>query len=251
MSSQEVSLNESNKFEESKTEAQNRLAENVHSIRRKIKASCERSDRNPDEVRICAVTKNRPVEAIKALHKEGIQLIGENRVQEAERKYRFLPDDCRIHLIGHLQSNKTSLAVRLFDGIQSVDRAKIVEYLQRHCSKRDLTMPVFLQVNVSGESSKFGVAPEDVESVLEQIEQASSLTVKGLMTMAPYVDNPEEVRPIFAGLREIRDRCRGEFKSLSPGELSMGMTQDYQIAVEEGATLVRVGRGFFTDTEWE
>lgn len=227
------------------------LAKNVRRIRQEIADACERVDRDPDDVRICAVTKNRPIDAIEALHEEGITHIGENRVQEAERKFRFLPDRCHMDLVGHLQSNKTSLAVQLFDGMQSVDRLKIVDYLQRHCEKRDLQLPVLLQVNASGESSKFGVPPDDVQRVIEELFDADALDVRGFMTMAPYVDDPEDVRPIFTRLREIRDRYAEEYPEHSPVELSMGMTQDYPVAVEEGSTIVRIGRGFFDGTEWE
>ncbi len=227
------------------------LRSNISAIRDRIKAACERAGRDPEEVRICAVTKTRPPEAIQALADADFTLIGENRVQEAERKYRFLPDGCELHLIGHLQSNKTSLAVRLFDAVQSVDRPKIVEYLQRHCQKRDLNMPVYVQVNVSGEESKFGAPPENVGAILEKIGESDALTVRGFMTMAPYVDNPEEVRPIFERLRSLRDRHRDGTGELSLEHLSMGMTQDYPIAVEEGATMVRIGRGLFEDTSWE
>lgn len=229
----------------------NQLAENVRRIRENIADACERAGRDSDEVQICAVTKNRPIEAIDALKDEGITYIGENRVQEAERKFRFLPEDCRMDLVGHLQSNKTSTAVQLFDGMQSVDRLKIVDYLQRHCEKRDLQLPVYLQVNASGETSKFGVEPEDVKPVLEEIIEADALTPRGFMTMAPYVDDPEDVRPLFTRLREIRDRFADEYTEHEMGELSMGMTQDYPVAVEEGSTLVRIGRGFFNGTEWE
>lgn len=227
------------------------LAENVRRIRQEIAEACERSGRDPEDVQICAVTKNRSVEAILALRELGIDLIGENRVQEAERKYRFLPDDCEVHLVGHLQSNKTSLAVRLFDGMQSVDRLKIVDYLQRHCSKRDIELPVFVQVNLSGEESKYGVAPDQVEPMLEEVGQSDTLDLRGFMTMAPYVEDPEEVRPIFARLRELREEYQEDVDEMSLDELSMGMTQDFPIAVEEGATVVRIGRGFFEDTEWE
>ncbi len=226
---------------------------NLAEIRNRIEAACDRADRDPDGVRICAVTKTRPAEAIQALVDAGITLIGENRVQEAERKYRFLPDECDLHLIGHLQSNKTSLAVRLFDAVQSVDRPKIVDYLQRHCDKRDLEMPVFIQVNASEEESKFGAAPDQVGAILDELNDADDLFPKGFMTMAPYVDNPEDVRPIFERMRSLRDEHESRFEvdSDEPVHLSMGMTQDYPVAVEEGSTLVRIGRGLFENTSWK
>jgi pyridoxal phosphate enzyme (YggS family) len=244
-------LNDSNPVNQTDAPQSEQLAENVRQIRQEITEACERADRDPEEVQICAVTKNRPIDAIEALNDEGLTYIGENRVQEAERKFRFLPDDCRMDLVGHLQSNKTSLAVQLFNGMQSVDRLKIVDYLQRHCEKRDLHLPVFLQVNASGETSKFGVPPEDVKPVLDELMEAEALDVRGFMTMAPYVDDPEEVRPIFSRLREMRDRYSDEYGEEAPVELSMGMTQDYPVAVEEGSTVVRIGRGFFDGTEWE
>lgn len=244
-------MNDSNPVNQTDAPQSEQLAENVRQIRQEITEACERADRDPEEVQICAVTKNRPIDAIEALNDEGLTYIGENRVQEAERKFRFLPDDCRMDLVGHLQSNKTSLAVQLFNGMQSVDRLKIVDYLQRHCEKRDLHLPVFLQVNASGETSKFGVPPEDVKPVLDELMEAEALDVRGFMTMAPYVDDPEEVRPIFSRLREMRDRYSDEYGEEAPVELSMGMTQDYPVAVEEGSTVVRIGRGFFDGTEWE
>lgn len=227
------------------------LRSNLAEIRDRIDDACHRAGRDSDDVQICAVTKTRPAEAIQALTDEGISLIGENRVQEAERKYRFLPEDCELHLIGHLQSNKTSLAVRLFDAVQSVDRPRIVDYLQRHCDKRDLEMPVYVQFNLSGESSKFGVPPDEAGPLLEKVDAAEALSLTGFMTMAPYVDNPDEVRPLFQQLRTLKDQFQNTHDDLSLDHLSMGMTQDYHVAVEEGATLVRIGRGLFENTSWE
>ncbi len=228
-----------------------RIKQNLETIRDRIRDACDRSDRSPDDVSICVVTKTRPAEAIDLLVDNGIERIGENRVQEAERKYRWMPDDLSIHLVGHLQSNKTSTAVQLFDVVQSVDRTKIVDHLQRHCEKRDLTKEVLVQVNVADEENKHGAKTDDVSGLVDEVNRSENLRLIGFMTMAPYTEDPEETRPVFAQLRDIRNRA-AERLDRSEGKLhlSMGMTQDYPVAVEEGATIIRPGRAVFEDTSF-
>jgi pyridoxal phosphate enzyme (YggS family) len=213
---------------------------NVREVQRHITQACERSHRSPDEITLVAVTKGVEALAIKAAYDCGIRDFGENRVQEAEGKIGQLSDfkpDVTWHMVGHLQSNKAKAAVELFDIIHSVDSIKLAEILSRRAEKN---MPILLQVNVSGEVSKSGFAAGEIARIIEEVRQLSNLKVVGLMTIAPLTADPEEVRPVFRKLRELRD-------SLGLEHLSMGMTDDFEVAIEEGATMLRIGRAIFSD----
>ena len=211
---------------------------NIKEVHRCIARACERSRRSPDEITLVAVTKGFEVPEIRAAFDSGIVNFGENRVQDAEGKISQLADlrpEVTWHMVGHLQSNKAKIAVELFDIIHSVDSIKLAEILNRRAQK---TLSVLLEVNVSGEATKGGFSGAGTEAAVKEIKGLPNLKVLGLMTVAPFVADPEEVRPVFRKLRELRD-------SLGLEHLSMGMTDDFEVAVEEGATMLRIGRAIF------
>ncbi|MCJ7515122.1 MAG: YggS family pyridoxal phosphate-dependent enzyme [Dehalococcoidia bacterium] len=213
---------------------------NIKEVKRRMAQACERSRRSPDEITLVAVTKGFEVPAIRAAFDSGIKDFGENRVQEAEEKIAQLKDlrsAVTWHMVGHLQSNKAKSAVELFDIIHSVDSIKLAEILNRRAEK---PLPVLLEVNVSGEVTKAGFSLGGLAAAVKEIGQLPNLKLMGLMTVAPFVADPEEVRPVFRKLRELRD-------SLGLKHLSMGMTDDFEVAIEEGATMLRIGRAIFGD----
>jgi pyridoxal phosphate enzyme (YggS family) len=212
------------------------VAQRLALVQERVARAAERAGRSPAEVTIVAVSKLFPTQAIEEAAAAGIAHIGENRVQEAAAKVsslRHLP--VTWHMIGHLQTNKAKTALELFDIIQSVDSLRLAEALSR---RADRPIPVLLEVNVAGEASKFGLSPQEVLQTAEAVARLPHLDMRGLMTMAPLVSDPEEVRPVFRELRRLRD-------ALGLAELSMGMTDDFEVAIEEGATLVRIGRAIF------
>ena len=211
---------------------------NVEQVNERIIQACQRAGRSPDEVTLVAVTKTVEPSAIATAFKLGINHFGENRVQEAAQKagqLSYLEPHPTWHMIGHLQSNKARVAVGIFDVIHSIDSVRLAEVVSRRTQK---TLPVFLEVNLSGEATKSGFSVAELEPALEAISRLPGLEIKGLMTIAPMVDDAEQVRPVFQKLRSLRDAFGLE-------HLSMGMTDDFEVAVEEGATLVRIGRAIF------
>ena len=220
------------------------LQENLTRIRSRIDQACERSGRQPDSVRLMAVSKNQLPERVAEAVSAGLTLFGENRIQEAKVKIPLCPGQLEWHFIGHLQSNKSRDAVSLFQVVQGVDSLALAEELQKQALKQARSLPILLEVNVSGESSKFGWNPDRLLAELLQLNALSRLEVHGLMTIAPYAVDPEQVRPIFRRLRELRDRCTDLLGASLP-VLSMGMSGDLEVAIEEGATLVRVGTAVF------
>jgi hypothetical protein len=196
------------------------------------------------EIRLVAVSKRHGPDRVREAVDAGQTLFGENRVQEAQAKISRCPDGLQWHMIGHLQGNKARLAVRLFDMIHSVDSLKLLETLNRLCGEAGRTLPVLLEVNVSGEGVKYGLKPDETAHVLEQATRMTNLDVMGLMTMPPFSPDPEQARPHFRALRELRDRCR-EQTGFPLEELSMGMSIDFEVAIEEGATFVRIGTDLF------
>jgi pyridoxal phosphate enzyme (YggS family) len=213
------------------------ISQRIEAVERRIAAACSRAGRARDEVTLIAVTKGFGADVIRQAHAAGLRDFGENRVQEASRKLPALGDleGVTWHLIGHLQTNKTRPALQLFDIIHSVDSLHLAEELSRRAPH---TVPAFIEVSVVGESSKFGVTLEDLPRVYESVSRLANVDVRGLMTVAPLADDAEELRPVFRRLRETAD-------SLNLGGLSMGMTNDFEVAIEEGATHVRVGRAIF------
>ncbi len=222
------------------------IADNLHSIHDRIHAACDRSGRKTDEITLVAVTKTvTPVE-VAALYKLGVRDFGENRVADGlSRKNALGQEDARWHLIGHLQRNKAADALAgSFRIIHSVESTKLIDVLHKECEKQDITAEIFLEANVAGEESKYGVSVDELSVLLECALEKPRLTVRGLMTMAPFTDDPETSRPYFRQLRQSRDALRGRFGIALP-DLSMGMTGDFEIAVEEGATLLRVGTALY------
>lgn len=220
------------------------LEEHFRKVRERIDAACARAERNPTEVTVVAVSKSQPPEAIRAAAELGQMLFGENRVQEAKAKIPLSPERARWHMIGHLQSNKARDAVALFAMIQSVDSLALAQELEKWADKQAKTMAILLEVNIAGESSKFGYRPEAVLRELGQINALRHLELRGLMTIAPWTTDPEKVRPVFRRLRELKTECEQALGA--PLEhLSMGMSGDFEVAIEEGATMVRIGTALF------
>ena len=222
------------------------LAARVERVQDQVGAAAHAAGRAPEDVTIVAVSKtvDRPdVDAAVAL---GLRHFGENRVQDARRKFAEpLPDGCTLHLIGQLQSNKARHAAALFDIIESVDRPSLIDVLEKEAERRGAPLDVLLQVNVAREPQKAGCAPEEAPALMRRLVASAWLRPRGLMTMAPLVDDPEMVRPVFAGLRELGARLQREHPAVDLGALSMGMSNDFIVAIEEGATSVRIGRAIF------
>ena len=222
----------------------NQIRQNLEEIKRRLDEAARRAGRNSADVQLVAVTKTVDLERLKFAVAAGQTLFGENYVQEAKTKIASLGSGLTWHLIGHLQSNKAKAAVELFDLIHSVDRASLAQALEQAAARRDKIQNILMQVNLAGEASKSGTAPEHAEDLLREINKMPHLKVQGLMTMPPWFDDPERVRPYFRALRELRDRLRDLTLGDLP-ELSMGMTGDFEAAVSEGATLVRIGTAIF------
>ncbi len=218
------------------------LAENYRKIKSALESAALRAGRRPDDTRLIAVTKSASLEDIKQAAGLGITDFGANRVQEEADKIKSLPD-VNWHFIGHLQRNKVKYIMPVYCMVQSLDRLSLAEELQRCAVKFDREIDVLVQVNISGEESKFGLVPEEVAPFLRQAARYDRIKIRGLMGMAPFVDDPGETRPYFRRLRELRDK--NARAGLELPELSMGMTNDYTIAVEEGATMVRIGGALF------
>ena len=217
----------------------------IEAVRESVESAADRVGRSATDVTVVAVSKTVDREAMQAAYELGLHHFGENRVQDARRKLTVpMPDDCTLHLIGQLQTNKASHAVELFQVIESVDRPSLIEELEKQAARRNIHLPVLLQVNVAGEQQKAGCAPDEVDSLVNQLAWSEHLDLRGLMTIAPLVDDAEDVRPVFRRLREIRDRMQSD-SGLELPVLSMGMTNDFPVAIEEGATDVRIGRAIF------
>jgi len=222
------------------------LSENLERVQAEISQAAKKAGREAAAINLIGVSKTATRPAIEAAVGLGLRDFGENRLPDAEERFTplpYLPGQAQLHLIGHLQTNKARRAVALFDIIHSVDSVRLAEALDRHCAELAKKMPVLLQVNVSGEESKEGLEPAQLPETLEKLLKLENLEVRGLMTIAPYAAEPEQTRPVFSGLRQL-------FEKHHPGtsswrELSMGMTNDFMVAIEEGATMVRIGRAIF------
>jgi pyridoxal phosphate enzyme (YggS family) len=222
------------------------LANNIAQVRSKIAEAAQRAGRGSDEITLVAVSKTVAIELVQMAYNLGVTNFGENRVQDALPKIAaFHPQEVCWNMIGHVQSNKAGKVVRAFDCVQSVDSLHIAEALNCHAREQEKRLPILLQVNVSGEESKEGMALAEAPELARQIAALPHLEVRGLMTIAPLVENPEEVRTVFRKLRLLRDDLRSDLPQYSWQDLSMGMTDDYQVAIEEGATIVRIGRAIF------
>ncbi len=216
------------------------ISANLGQVRQRISAACARSGRQPGSVALITVSKGQPAEVVRAAAELGLSVFGENRVQEAAAKIGLCPGRLSWHLIGHLQSNKCRDAVHFFSMIQSVDSLSLAREINKWAEKSARTIPALIEVNVAGESSKFGYAPEKLLADLKEINALPKIELQGLMTVAPFVREPEKVRPVFRGLREWKERCEDLLGAPLP-HLSMGMSGDFEVAVEEGATMIRLG----------
>lgn len=215
-------------------------------IEQQVREKALACGRQPQDITVIAVSKNCPVESIQAVYQEGGRIFGENRVQEALQKIPLLPEDCQWHLIGTLQSNKISKAISSFQLIHSVDTPLLAQKISHASQERGFTTSILLQVNTSGELSKHGLSGEEWQKSLESLNQLSNIRIEGLMTMAPYTEEQVVIRSCFRKLYVLRDQWRSQMRNPAPFQhLSMGMSNDYLIAIEEGATLLRIGTAIF------
>ncbi len=219
-------------------------AANLESVQERIRTACDRAGRAVDSVALLAVAKTHSADAVQALAACGVRLFGENKVQEAKAKIPLCSSRLRWHLIGHLQTNKVRDAVALFEMIQSVDSLRLAREINQRAEQAAKQMPILLEVNLAGEASKFGYAPDQLRAELRELNALPRLEIHGLMTVPPWSPVPERVRPYFRQLRELRQQCEDQLGAPLP-ELSMGMTGDFEVAIEEGATLVRIGTALF------
>jgi hypothetical protein len=223
------------------------LAEKLAGVNSRISQAASKAGRDRGDITLIGVTKTAGREAVEAAFQNGLRDFGENRIPDAETKFSPPPypdHAARLHLIGHLQTNKAKRAVALADLIHSVDSVKLAQVISRHAVDLGKTVPVLLEINVSGEASKHGLSPAELPECLAQVIGLPNLEWRGLMTVAPYYENPGQTRPVFAALRDLFDRYNPGLPSWR--DLSMGMTNDFEIAIEEGATLIRVGRAIFS-----
>ena len=227
-------------------EGMSKIEKNIERIREIIADSAAKAGRNTGDVKIMGVTKTVDDERIREAIACGITIIGENYVQEAKRKIETMGRDLEWHMIGRLQSNKAKYAVRLFDMIHSVDRLGLAEELDKRAKGSGTIMKVLIEVNTGGEETKSGVPQDEAIDLVREVSRFDNLSVQGLMTMPPWFDSPEDARPYFVKLRDLKNRIVDEsIEGIEMGVLSMGMTDDYGVAVEEGATIVRIGRAIF------
>ena len=227
------------------------MIKRLQDVKNRIQTAARVCGRNPETIRLVAVSKTVPTARVRQAIQAGVTILGENYVQEARAKFNDLATyPVSWHFIGHLQSNKAKYAVRLFDLIHSVDSLKLARELDKQSRKINKIQEILIQVNISEEASKSGVNVKDTLSLLKDISRLENLSVKGLMTMPPYFNAPEKVRPYFTALRGLRDRLEKQsLLNVSLDELSMGMTGDFEVAIQEGATLVRIGTAIFGKRE--
>ena len=229
------------------TDDKSQIAINIHDVLASIAGAVRNCGRDPDSVHLVAVSKTMPVEKIKAAILAGHTVFGENYIQDAVKKIADIHDDTvRWHFIGHLQTNKAKFAVDHFDLIHTVDSVKLASAINRQAEKIRKIQSILIQVNISGESSKFGINKEETMDVIRRLSEMDHVAVKGLMTMPPFSNDPEKARPFFKALADLREDIRQKaIPGIDMAELSMGMSSDYAVAIAEGATLVRIGTSIF------
>lgn len=222
------------------------ITENLQDVEKRIVAACERVGRKREEVTLVAVSKTKPIEMLQEAYEAGSRYFGENKVQELVDKYEVMPKDIHWQMIGHLQRNKVKYIVDKVDMIHSVDSIRLAEEIDKEAAKKGVIVNILLEVNMAKEDTKFGLMPEDVMDFVGEIVRFENIRVQGLMTIAPFVDNPEENRKYFADLKKLSvDIAKKRVNNVNMSVLSMGMTNDFEVAIEEGATMVRVGTAIF------
>ena len=227
------------------------LCENLKKIEDNVDAACKKAGRSRDEVTLIAVSKTKPVEMLSTIYNQGIRDFGENKVQEMCDKMEQLPSDIRWHMIGHLQTNKVKYIVGHTTLIHSVDSLHLAKEIEKQAEKKDVTVDILVEVNIAEEESKFGIHKEETYELVRQIAALPHVHICGLMTIAPYVENPEDNRMYFRGIRQLSvDIAEQNIDNVDMDVLSMGMTGDYMVAIEEGATIVRVGTGIFGERNY-
>lgn len=227
------------------------ILENIEAVRKNINAACKKAGRNPDEVTLIAVSKTKPYSDIEAALPSGILDYGENKVQELSEKYEVLPKNIHWHMIGHLQRNKVKYLVGKVKLIHSVDSIRLANQIETEFAKKDKTADILIEVNMANEESKFGVSANEAIDLIKEISLLPHIRIQGLMTIAPYTDNPETNRTYFSKMKKLSVDIRDKnIDNVSMNVLSMGMTGDYQVAIEEGATMVRVGTGIFGERNY-
>ena len=227
------------------------ITENLNQVRKNIQEACEVSGRDPKEVTLIAVSKTKPVSMLLEAYNAGARVFGENKVQEIVDKYPQLPEDIQWHMIGHLQRNKVKYIVDKVSMIHSVDSLRLAQTIEQEAAKHDVCVPILLEVNVAQEETKFGLKMEEVLPLVESVAEFPHIKIQGLMTIAPYVQNPEENRPVFRQLKKLSvDIAAKNINNVTMSVLSMGMTGDYQVAVQEGATMVRAGTAIFGERDY-
>lgn len=227
------------------------LVENLKKVEDNILAACVRSNRKREDVTLIAVSKTKPVEMLETIYDEGVRNFGENKVQEMCQKIEVLPKDIKWHMIGHLQTNKVKYIVGQTELIHSVDSYRLAEEIQRQAEKKDVHVDILIEVNIAEENSKFGIFKEETIELIKKISKLDRVHIRGLMTIAPFVENPEDNRIHFKAIRDLSvDINLQNIDNVRMDVLSMGMTGDYEVAIEEGATLVRVGTGIFGERNY-
>lgn len=222
------------------------IENNISNVLSSIKEACKKSNRNPNDVKLIAVTKTIDVERINAVLKTGIGDIGENKVQEIMEKYDKIEYNPKWHLIGHLQTNKVKYIIDKVDLIHSLDSLRLAEEINKRAKKINRIMDVLIQINIADDDAKFGIEYNDINEFIKEIASFDNIRVQGLMSIVPYASNPEEVRPYFRKMKEIFDGLKdSNYENVDMNYLSMGMTNDYVVAIEEGSNMVRVGTGIF------
>lgn len=228
------------------------LKENLANVEKNIEQACKNAGRSRDEVTLIAVSKTKPVEMLQEIYDENIRDFGENKVQELCSKMEQLPSDIRWHMIGHLQRNKVKYIVGKVELIHSVDTYRLAEEINIQAKKQNVIVPILVEVNIAHEESKFGISAEDAILLVEEISKLENIRTKGLMTIAPYVENPEDNRLYFRKIKQLSvDITNKNIDNVFMEILSMGMTGDYMVAIEEGATMVRVGTGIFGERNYK
>ena len=227
------------------------IKENISIVQEKIEKACERAKRDRKDVTLIAVSKTKPVSDIRQAMEAGLSAFGENKVQEIRDKTEEIKENVDFHMIGHLQANKVKYLPGKVVMIHSVDNVKLAGEIEKQFAKADMNIDVLIEVNMAGEDTKFGLAPSEVPSFVKEISTLPHLNIRGLMTIAPYTDDPESNRVYFSGLRRLKDDInKMNIPGVNMDTLSMGMTGDYEVAIEEGATFVRVGTGIFGERNY-